>query len=374
MSLASRNFKKQHANHHIPSPLLQWLWKKRVSEASCSSSGVFILWGWNCVTRFSDPSWALHSTSCSVGSLWCLLQRHALWDFSRPSLLNLFQAQVLILPTLGFNPLCELLGLNVLDLSMFPAQIFCFEYQKLIIWGPALINLSIWTTTKARALSPHSGSRWTLLASVQQLFHTGLQNWADCTCRQATPSLFFTVGPPTPINLYLDKSKVSKIVVRWVEASSHSSLGGPQRAPGVFYPPSLSSSCPVAFLPPVLEMQSEPSFSNRISRICSSLSERGVQKPQEWSCVCFLFGPWQFFSNMHSDPGALWDALYSLSGSVLLAGISSWGHFASKSVFWISFVLEKPTWAVSKDGGMPGPGCGLGWLLPAGSRVSGEAA
>lgn len=157
-------------------------------------------------------------------------------------------------------------------------------------------------------------------------------------------------------------------------ASSHSSLGGPRRAPGIFYPPFLSSSCPVAFLPPVREMPSEPSFSSRVSRICPSLSKIGVQKPQEWSCVCFLFGTWQFFSNMHSDTGAGQDELYSLSGSVMLARISSWGHFASTSVFWIFFVLEKPTWAVSKDGGMPGPGCGPGWLLPASSRVSGKAA
>lgn len=76
-----------------------------------------------------------------------------------------------------------------------------------------------------------------------------------------------------------------------------------QGSPWLFSPPFRSSSLLPAFLLTLLEMPSESSFSNRISRICPSLPETGVQKPQEWSFVLFLLSTWQFFSNMHSDMG-----------------------------------------------------------------------
>jgi hypothetical protein len=120
----------------------------------------------------------------------------------------------------------------------------------------------------------------------------------------------------------------------------------------------------------LVEMSSESSLSNRLSGICPSLSEIGVQKnPQEWSRVFFFFNTWQFFSNIHPDMGQ--NELYSLSDSVMFAWISFWGHFDSKSVFWIFLSWENPQGLWVRMVACRGLS-GMGRLLPASSQGSGK--
>lgn len=116
-----------------------------------------------------------------------------------------------------------------------------------------------------------------------------------------TPSFFITVCPPMPAKLYLNRSKFQTIC-KVSATASHSGLGGPTNSPRAYFPH--PSSLPPSLSPfslELLEMPPESSFSNRISRICPSLSEIGGQKPQERSCVIFLLSTWQFFSNIHPD-------------------------------------------------------------------------
>lgn len=100
-------------------------------------------------------------------------------------------------------------------------------------------------------------------------------------------------------------------------------------------------------------------------RICPSLPEIGVQKPQKWSCALFFLkkkNTWQF-SNLHSEVGEGLNELYYMSDSVSTDLLL--GPCASDSMFWIfSGEGGGPTGAMSKNSGVQGPGCGLGPLSP----------
>ena len=143
-------------------------------------------------------------------------------------------------------------------------------------------------------------------------------------------------------------------------AASHSRLGGPSGADQAYL--THPSSLLVSFLLQVVGNVFRAITYNRISRICPSLSEMGYKNHKN-EVVCFFY---LILGNSSQICILIWERgrnkLHSLSDSVMLAWISSWGHFASKSVFWIFSVLEKPAGAVSKNGGMQGPGCGLGRL------------
>lgn len=160
---------------------------------------------------------------------------------------------------------------------------------------------------------------------AQELFHTGLQNRADFILQKGLHLLSSSLcALQCQPNSTLTGAKFQKIC-KVSATASHSGLGGPTKAPRAYFPH--PSSLPPSLSPfslELLEMPPESSFSNRISRICPSLSEIGGQKPQEWSCVIFLLSTWQFFSNIHPDmsEGSEWAVflvrLYYVSMNLLL--------------------------------------------------------